>query len=104
MNLHALPAGTSMYTAYVTTDPVGTPRDDMGADEVDIVAPAYSHWAKVINQGKIHDSINDDSEPPYASAYITEAYGPDSRVVGVVDQNAGEVIYDAFAAGDETGE
>jgi hypothetical protein len=103
MNLHALPAGTHMYTAYVTTDPEGTPRDEMGADEIDITAPAGSSWGVVVNDGLIHDTIVDDAETR-ANQYIPEAYGPDCRIVGVVDQSAGVVIYDAFAAGDETGE
>lgn len=101
VNLHTLPTGKSMYTAYVTTDPEGTPRDEMGADEVDIIAPSGVTWGTVVSMGTIHDSIVDDAEPPYADAYIREAYGPDSRVVGVVDQSAGEVIYDAFASGGE---
>lgn len=88
MNLDALPTGKSMYTVHVTCDPEGTDRSKMSAEEVDVVAPSRATWNEVVNQ---------------AASELVEMYGPDSRVVGVVNQTDGFVMYDAFKAGDETG-
>lgn len=94
MNLDQLPAGKAMYTVYVSLDPEGTPRDETSADEVDIVAPAGSNWSDVINKGKAHPRGED------AKDFILDMYGPESRVVGVVNQSEGYVVYDAFALGE----
>lgn len=95
MNLDQLPVGKSMYTVYVTTDPEGTTRDEMEAEEVDVVASSSASWGTVVNDGKVHP------EGENAGAYIRESYGLDSRIVGVVNQSDGYVVYDAFAAGRE---
>jgi hypothetical protein len=36
-----------------------------------------------------------------AGEYIWQTYGQNARIVGVVNQSDGYVVYDAFAAGDE---
>ena len=95
MNLDQLPAGKSMFTVYVTLDPKGTPRDEMGADEVDVVAPSSASRDAIINDGAVHPKGEN------AGAFIREMYGLDSRVVGVVNQSEGYIVYDAFEAGDE---
>lgn len=95
VNLQNLPAGKSMYTVYVTIDPEGTPRDEMTADEVDVVAPSSASWGTVVNDGEAHPRGGN------AGAYIRKLYGLDSRIVGVVNQSAGVIIYDAFQEGDE---
>ena len=87
VNLHALPYGQSMYTLFVTIDPEGTASNEMTLDELDVVAPRGASWGTVATQ-----------------ANLVDEYGLDARVIGVVDQSAGEVIFDAFAAGIETGE
>lgn len=85
VNLHKLPAGKSMYTLYLTWDPKGTPRDEVCAEEVDVVAPSRASWKQV-----------------YAAAEeeIRRDYNPDARLLGVVDQSAGSIIYDAFQEGE----
>jgi hypothetical protein len=86
MNLDTLPVGKSYYTVYVTLDPKGTPRLEMSADEVDVVAPSSASRDEVVNE---------------CAAEIVSDYGTDARVVGVVNQSDGYVVYDAFTAGDE---
>lgn len=95
MNLDTLPAGKSMYTVYVTTDEEGTPRSQMCVEEIDVIAPSRSKWGAVVNDGSVHPTGES------ASAYIIADYGLDSRVVGVVNQSTGTVVYDAFLEGDE---
>lgn len=95
MNLDQLPAGKAMFTVYVTLDPKGTPRDEMGADEVDVVAPRSSGRQGVLENGTEHPDGGNAGE------YIWQTYGPTARVVGVVNQSDGFVVYDAFEAGDE---
>jgi hypothetical protein len=95
VNLHNLPAGKSLYTVYVSLDPVDTPRDETFADEVDVVATSGAYWRDVINNGEAH------SYHTPASTYIVEMYGQDSRIVGVVDQSAGVIIYDSFVDGNQ---
>ena len=97
MNLDQLPAGKHMYTVYVTLDPEGTPRNEMSADEVDVVAPSRATWGEVVNDGAVHPTGERSVD------YLLEMYGAESRVIGVVDQSDGYVVYDAFVAGDETG-
>lgn len=97
MNLDALPAGKSMYTVYVTTDPEGTPRSEMGADAVDIVASSSATWGSVCSYGTAHPSGE------HAPTYIIGLYGEDARIIGVVNQSDAYVVYDAFLEGDETG-
>jgi hypothetical protein len=103
MNLDTLPAGKAYYTVYVTTDPEGTARLEMGADEVDVVAARDAGWGDVCNNGQeLRDFYEDGNHKP-ATNWILEMYGPDSRIIGVVNQSDGFVVYDAFVAGDEEG-
>lgn len=95
MNLDTLPAGKSMYTVYVTTDPEGTPRSKMGADEVDIVASSRATWGEVLSYGTANGV--------HAPTFLIDMYGEDHRIVGVVNQSDDYVVFDAFAAGIETG-
>ena len=81
-NIDQVPAGKHMYTVYVTTDPRDTPRSQLGADEVDVVAPANAEWGVVVDQ--------------VASELVAD-YGVDSWVVGVVNQSRSVVIYDDAA-------
>lgn len=105
MNLDTLPAGKSLYTVHVTTDPEGTPRAQMGADEVDVVARSsvgFESWGTVCNDGQELRDFQAEGNHRPATNWILEMYGEDSRVIGVVNQSDGYVVYDAFAAGDET--
>ena len=73
MNLHTLPAGQAMYTLAVTDAAVGTPRDQVEYDEVDVVAPARASVAEII-----------------AAADLDGYEG--CRVIGVVNQSDGYVV------------
>lgn len=73
MNLHALPAGQSMYTLAVTNLPADTPKDRMEYDEVDVVASSRATVAQVI-----------------AAADLDGYEG--CRVIGVVNQSDGYVV------------
>lgn len=75
VNLHSLPADQRMYTLAVTRDPVDQPRDDRWFDEVDFVAPA----------GLDHDEVIAAAR----KAGALEAYGPEYRVVGAINQSEG---------------
>lgn len=90
MNLDTLPAGKSMFTVYVTLDDEGTPRSETSADEVDVVAPRNANWSSVVNEGTVHPSGE------AAKDFILELYGPDSRVVGVVNVSEDYVVFDAW--------
>ena len=98
MNLDQLPAGKAMFTVYVTVDPEGTNRSAMSAEEVDVVASRSASWGEVVNDGGVHP------RGERCVDYLLESYGPDSRVIGVTNESDGYVVYDAFKAGDETGE
>ena len=84
------------YTALVG-DPSGRDqtRPRMSADEVDVIAPRSSGRQGVLENGTEHPDGGNAGE------YIWQTYGPTARVVGVVNQSDGFVVYDAFAAGDE---
>ena len=97
MNIDALPAGKSLYTVHVTLDPEGTPRSEMAADEVDVVAGSRASWGQVVSDGVENDGGAN------AGGYIWATYGENARVVGVVNQSDGFVLFDAFKAGIETG-
>jgi hypothetical protein len=73
MNLHTLPAGQSMYTLAVTGDPVGTPKDEVEYDEVDVVAPRGASVAEIV-----------------AAADLDGYEG--QRVIGVSNQSDGYVM------------
>jgi hypothetical protein len=73
MNLHTLPAGQSMYTLAVTSDPVGTPEDAVEYDEVDVVAPRGASVAQIV------------------AAADPDGY-EHCRVVGVSNQSDGYVL------------
>lgn len=76
MNLHALPVGQSMYTLAVTNDPTGTPHDQIGYDELDVVASSRANVAGVVAAAK---------------AELDDLY-PGARVIGVVNQSDGYVV------------
>lgn len=93
MNLDTLPAGKSMFTVYVTLDPVGTPRDQMGADEVDAVGPRSASLATLLEKGvENYGGVN-------LGFFIAQTYGEKARVVGIVNQSDGYVSHDAFLPG-----
>lgn len=95
VNLHTLPAGQSMYTLHLTMDPQGTNRSDMSTEEVDIVAPRDLDAAGMMNRAETKQELKDlFGEPEWLEA----------RLVGLVDQSEGYVVYDAFQTGDETGD
>jgi hypothetical protein len=75
MNLHSLPAGKHMYTAYV-----GDPFE--GCDEYDIVAPATATAKQVIALLRADEGFVD-------------LYGADATVAGIVDQSVGAVVWQA---------
>lgn len=103
MNLDQLPAGKSMYTVYVTVDPEGTARSAMSADEVDVVAKRSAEWGEVCSDGFVHDSFGGEPDERTAGVWIREMCGEDARIIGVVNQSDGYVVFDAFDAGIETG-
>jgi hypothetical protein len=76
VNLHTLPAGQHMYTAWVTYDEPGKVED---ADEIDVVLPAGAAI------GSLQKAIMDTRE-------FRELY-PGARIVGIVDQSAGEKVW-----------
>jgi hypothetical protein len=84
VNLHNLPTGQSMYTLYLTMDPVGTPRDELCAEEIDVVASSRASVAEIIAA---------------ASAEL-EDYEPSIRIIGVVNQSDGYVMQDVAMTGD----
>lgn len=98
-NIDQVPAGRCLFTLHVTLDPEGTPRSQMACEEEDAVAPSGATWGQVVNDGEVvgHRESN-------VGAVLRAVYGLDMRVIGVVDQSCGYVLYDAFKAGDETGE
>jgi hypothetical protein len=96
MNLDTLPYGRSMYTVFLTWDPKGTPRDQMSAEEIDVIADRSAHRELVARDGM----VNGDTRT--CGQVIAEDYEPGARVIGVVNQSDGYTVYDAFAAGDET--
>jgi hypothetical protein len=100
MNIDALPAGTKLYTLYVVSEdvPEGTPRSEMHCDEVDVTcARVNGAWNDAPNYGKVHPTGE------HVPTYLMETYGDGVRIVGIVNQSDGFVVYDAFKAGDETG-
>jgi hypothetical protein len=76
VNLHTLPAGQHMYTAWVTYDPYGEVKD---ADEIDFIADARA--SVVILQGEC------------ASTRDYKVLYPDARIIGIVDQSTGEKLW-----------
>lgn len=96
MNLDQLPTGKSMYTLWVTLDRYGTPREEMSAEEVDVVASSQARSRDEILEG---GTVHPTGEP--AADYVREVYGESARVVGVTNQSEGFVFYDGFAEGDE---
>lgn len=103
MNLDTLPAGRSMYTVYVTCEPEGTARSQMSADEVDVVARSSASWGEVCNDGQVLRDFREEGNHTPATSRMLEMYGEDMRVIGIVNQSDGYVVFDAFAAGIETG-
>lgn len=89
-NLHTLPAGTSMYTLYVTTDPEGTNRSAMTCEEVDVTCERVNGtcW-DAPNYGKVWPSGE------HVPSYLMEVYG-DVRIIGIVNQTDGYIAWDGF--------
>lgn len=79
LNLHTLAYGQSLYTVAVTSQPVGTPADSLAYDEVDVVAPSSASLSAVLRSADLD----------------TKGYAG-CRVVGVIDQSAGEVLAEAW--------
>jgi hypothetical protein len=77
MNLDQLPAGKSMYTIAVTSDPVDTPREDVCYDEIDVVARRGATITDVV------EAAREEIARDYA----------DCRVIGVSDQSDGYVMW-----------
>ena len=94
VNLDTIPAGQAMYTLHLTMDPLGTARSQMSTEEVDLVAPARLSRDELMNRDETKQELRDlFGEPEWL----------DARLVGLVNQSDGYVVYDAFKAGDETG-
>jgi hypothetical protein len=89
VNLHTLPAGQSMYTLYLTADPQGTARSEMNGEEEDLVLPRGLNGKAVLERPEVKAAL--------------EGFEPGTRVIGIVDQSDAYVVWDAFAAGVETG-
>ena len=85
VNLHTLPPGHHMFTLIVNLK--GTPIEE--AEEYDmVVAVGATPPAEVV--GEVIDTVRDD---------LVLCYGPTVEVVGVVDQSAGEIIFDSRQEG-----
>jgi hypothetical protein len=94
VNLDTLPAGQAMYTLHLTMDEVGTARSAMSTEEIDLVAPRGLSRDELMNREETKQELKDTfGEPEWL----------DTRLVGLVNQSDGYVVYDAFKAGDETG-
>lgn len=76
MNLHTLPRGQHMYTAWITYDPIGEVR---GADEIDFVASSQADVATLM-------AVVSGTED-YKTGY------PDARIVAIADQSTGDKVY-----------
>lgn len=74
MNLDQVPAGKHMFTVAVTESPVDTPADEIGYDEVDVIAPSRSTAREVVALADL------------------EGY-EHCRVIGVSDQSDGYVMW-----------
>jgi len=99
VDIDAVPAGKRLFTVHVTLGPNGTPRSEMSTDEVDVIAPARSDHEQVLEAGVENDGGAN------AGFYIAQTYGETARVVGIVNQSDGYVMWDSFRpGGDETGE
>ena len=85
VNLHSLPVGKSMYTIYLTTDPVGTPREHICVEEVDVIAASRASVAEVI------EAAREEIDGTYSSAM---------RIIGVSNESDGYVMADATMTGD----
>lgn len=76
MNLHTLPAGKHMYTAWVSSDPVGKVES---ADEIDFVDDASAPWPTL----KLNAEQVEDFKVDY----------PGCRIVAIADQSTGEKLW-----------
>lgn len=76
VNLDQLPPGKHLFTVCVTDQPVGTPADEIGYDEIDVVA---DHGA---NAFTVVGSMREEDRRDYAG----------QRVIGVIDQSASHVL------------
>lgn len=89
VNLHTLPAGKSMYTLYVTAA-APTTRSMTECDEVDATAKSNATWGEVASYGQAHP------DGTHLPTYLMDLYGPDVRIVGIVNQTDAFVLFDAF--------
>lgn len=75
MNIDAVPAGTSLFDLAVTSQPVGTPKDDLFYDEVEVYAPRNATVSEIVRIADL------------------EALGYEGcRVIGVSNQSDGYVV------------
>lgn len=85
VNLHTLPVGQSMYTLYLTSDPVGTPRDAIYTEEVDVITSSRASVAEVVEA---------------AREEIDSSYDSSMRIIGVTNESDGYVMRDVAMEGD----
>lgn len=78
VNLHTLPAGQHMFTLAVTSQPVGTPEDELFVDEIDIVAKRNSTVAELVA------AVSPEEAADYEGC----------RVIGVADQSDGYLMFE----------
>lgn len=76
VNLHTLPVGKHMYTAWVSNDPVGEVHD---ADEIDFVDDAHADRMQL-------KRVAEETED-FRVGY------PGYRVVAIADQSTGEKLW-----------
>ena len=77
MNLDTLPAGKSMFTLALTTQPVDTPEDERWIEEMDVVFNSRASIGTLLT---------------YAMSRPDWPFDESARLVGVADQSAGEMI------------
>jgi hypothetical protein len=85
VNLHSIPVGQSMYTLYLTADPVGTPRDQVCAEEVDVITSSRATVAEVVEA---------------AREEIDASYSSSMRIIGVSNESDAYIMADVLETGD----
>ena len=79
MNIDQVPVGKSMYTLYLTSDPVDTPPNQRCCEEVDVITSSRASVAEVI------EAAREEIEGTYSSSM---------RIIGVTNESDGYVMAD----------
>lgn len=74
VNIDQVPAGCSLFTIMVTSDPKDCAPDERTYDEIDVICPSTNEMVAVIE----------------AASELSDY--PDCRIIGAVNQTSGYVI------------